>query len=64
MEWVRGGVGLAFLLTMIVVGSTECHRVGRGWFGRAGLVSYPLERIPGGPGDKWTLVRMVGAWYR
>ena len=32
-------------------------------FRRAGLVNYPLERIPGGPGDKWAVVRMVGAWY-
>jgi len=27
-------------------------------------VSYPLERIPGGAGDKWAVVRMMGAWYR
>ena len=32
-------------------------------FGHAGLVSYTLGRIPGGPGVKWAVVRMVGAWY-
>ena len=33
-------------------------------FGRAGSVSYTLGKIPGGPGDKQAVVRMVGAWYR
>ena len=33
-------------------------------FGCAGSVGYTIGRIPGGPGDKWAVVRMVGAWYR
>ena len=33
-------------------------------FWRARSISYPLEMIPGGAGDKWAVVRMMGAWYR
>ena len=32
-------------------------------FGCAGLVGYTIGGISGGPGDKWAVVRMVGAWY-
>ena len=33
-------------------------------FGHAGSVNYTLGRIHGKPGDKWAVVRMVGAWYQ
>ena len=55
---------------MTVVDNTESHGVRpRGErlafeFEWAGSVCYILGSISGGPGDKWAVVRMVGAWYR
>ena len=54
---------------MTVVDNTESHGVRLREerlaveFGWAESVGYTLGRIPGGPGDKWAVVMMVGAWY-